>query len=82
MTVTPFGNTSRSETSKPPHSAQSSSGFGQGGNHAPLPGSGLSAVYVNAPPGGLQNPNTVYQHIHDLSSKRISTLEYLRKALV
>ena len=30
---------------------------------------------------GLQNnPNTLYQHIHDMSSKRISTLEYMRKA--
>lgn len=80
MTVTPFGNSSRSETGKPPSSGQSSSGFSQGGNYAPLPGSGLSAGYVNAPPGSLQNPNVVYQHIQDLSSKRISTLEYLRKA--
>lgn len=30
---------------------------------------------------GLQNnPNTMYQHIHDMSSKRIATLEYMRKA--
>lgn len=80
MTVTPFGNSSRSEPGKPPNSAQSSSGFGQGGNPAPLPASGLSAGYVNAPPGSLQHPNNVYQYIQDVSSKRISTLEYLRKA--
>ena len=26
------------------------------------------------------NPNTIFQHIHELASKRISTLDYLRKA--
>ncbi|OAL47132.1 hypothetical protein IQ07DRAFT_682619 [Pyrenochaeta sp. DS3sAY3a] len=26
------------------------------------------------------NPNIIFQHIHDLASKRISTLDYLRKA--
>ncbi|KAJ4329533.1 hypothetical protein N0V95_010201, partial [Ascochyta clinopodiicola] len=26
------------------------------------------------------NPNLVFQHIHELASKRISTLDYLRKA--
>lgn len=26
------------------------------------------------------NPNTIYQHIHDMSSKRIATLDYMRKA--
>ena len=29
--------------------------------------------------GVSQNPNTVYQQIHEVSSKRISTLDYLRK---
>jgi hypothetical protein len=28
----------------------------------------------------LNNPNTLYQHIHDMSSKRIATLDYMRKA--
>ena len=80
MTVTPFGNNYRSENGKASSTSQSTSGFGQGGNAAPLPGSGLSAGYANAPPGSLQNPHTVYQHIQEMSSKRISTLEYLRKA--
>jgi hypothetical protein len=26
------------------------------------------------------NPNTLYQHIHDMSSKRVATLDYMRKA--
>ena len=30
--------------------------------------------------GGAQNPYVVFQHIHDVASKRISTLDYLRKA--
>ncbi|KAG8528019.1 uncharacterized protein KY384_006935 [Bacidia gigantensis] len=37
----------------------------------------------NLPPVALgmsQNPNTVFQQIHEMSSKRISTLDYLRKA--
>jgi hypothetical protein len=37
-----------------------------------------------APPvvTGNQNPNAIYQHIHDMASKRISTLDYMRKASV
>jgi hypothetical protein len=31
---------------------------------------------------GNQNPNAIYQHIHDMASKRISTLDYMRKASV
>ena len=30
--------------------------------------------------GGAQNPYIVYQTIQDIASKRISTLDYLRKA--
>ncbi|KAF1993747.1 hypothetical protein P154DRAFT_625193 [Amniculicola lignicola CBS 123094] len=33
-----------------------------------------------APVGGGVNPNAIFQHIHELASKRISTLDYLRKA--
>lgn len=29
---------------------------------------------------GPQSASAIYQHIHDMSSKRISTLDYLRKA--
>lgn len=31
---------------------------------------------------GPQSASAIYQHIHDMASKRISTLDYLRKALV
>lgn len=80
MIVTPFTNGIRPENGKPPGSSQSNSTFGQGSVLAPPPGSGLSAGHSSAPPGNLQNPSAVYHHIHELSAKRISTLEYLRKA--
>lgn len=80
MIVTPFANSFRPETGKPPGSSQGNSTFAQGGNVVPIPGSSLSAGYASAPPGGLHNPNTVYQHIQELSTKRIATLDYLRKA--
>ncbi|KAF2127145.1 hypothetical protein P153DRAFT_344505 [Dothidotthia symphoricarpi CBS 119687] len=31
-------------------------------------------------PNGAANPNIIFQHIHETASKRISTLDYLRKA--
>ena len=30
--------------------------------------------------GGTQNPTSVYEHIHQMVSKRISTMDYLKKA--
>lgn len=80
MMATPFGSSFWSESGKPPNISQSSSGFGQGGSSAPLTGAGLSASHAFAPPGNVQNPNAVYQHIQDISAKRISTLAYLKKA--
>lgn len=40
---------------------------------------GATPIVPNIPNGAL-NPQTVYQHILDTCSKRISTLDYLRKA--
>ena len=37
---------------------------------------------VSASAGNTQNPTSIYQHIHELSAKRVSTLDYLRKACV
>lgn len=37
-------------------------------------------VYNPAVAVASSNPNTLYQHIHDMSSKRIATLDYMRKA--
>ncbi len=78
MLAAPFGQHGKKDSSggKPPSTAQSNQSFGHDASgHAPaLPPvpSGLT--------GGLQNPNITYQHIHDMASKRISTLDYLRKA--
>lgn len=80
MMATPFGSSFRPESSKSPNISLSNSGFGQTGGGAPLPGAGLSAGYTYVPPGNVQNPNAVYQHIQDISAKRISTLAYLKKA--
>jgi len=38
------------------------------------------AAPIQVPIGA--NPNIIFQHIHELASKRISTLDYLRKACV
>ncbi|MCJ1389231.1 hypothetical protein MMC18_002087 [Xylographa bjoerkii] len=35
---------------------------------------------ISASAGNMQNPTSIYQHIHELSAKRVSTLDYLRKA--
>jgi hypothetical protein len=41
--------------------------------------SNLGPAAPVAMPSGA-NPNVIFQHIHELASKRISTLDYLRKA--
>lgn len=76
MATTAFANGLRPEYGKPPGTSQSSVSFGQGGNNASLSTPSLP----QASTGGVQNPGIVYQQIHDVSSKRISTLDYLRKA--
>ena len=75
MIVTPFANSLRPENSKPSQAA----------NTSPLPNSAVSISYAPTPhapttTGNTQTPSTVYQQIQEISSKRISTLDYLRKA--
>lgn len=50
-------------------------------------GGGYESVHGNAPPVtsgggpfGPQSASAIYQQIHDMAAKRISTLDYLRKA--
>lgn len=75
MTMAPFAPSLRSDqSSKAPSTSQSNVSFGQGGGTA----SGPPPSLPNAP-GSTHNPHTVYQHIQDMASKRISTLGYLRK---
>lgn len=61
----------RMDTGRNASTSQSNANFGQGG--------GLSIPIPNIPIGTSPNPGAVYQQIHDVASKRISTLEYLRK---
>jgi len=81
MIVAPFGNNlKRAETStsiKPPNSSYGNVDFGAG---VPLPSGNLPPPTLNGAGAGSQNPGVLYQHIHDMASKRISTLDYLRKA--
>ncbi|KAF2202464.1 hypothetical protein GQ43DRAFT_413668 [Delitschia confertaspora ATCC 74209] len=41
---------------------------------------GLAAAAPIQVGGGAGNPHMIFQHIHEMASKRISTLDYLRKA--
>ena len=70
MIVTPLANSLRPENGKPSQAA----------NISPVPSSGVSTSYGPTPAGNTQTPSTVYQQIQEISSKRISTLGYLRKA--
>jgi hypothetical protein len=80
---TPFGNG--------PKKTQTSVDMGVSGGSITKDDDGQSAANgannagLNpAPPlsGGSQNPIAIYQHIHEMANKRISTLDYLRKAYV
>lgn len=78
MAGTAFANGLRPEYGKPPSTSQSNVSFGQGGNNVSLPAPSLPPASASV--GGMQNPSIVYQQVHDVSTKRISTLDYLRKA--
>ena len=75
-TASGFANGFRVEFNKPPSTSQSNVSFGQGANNAAMSAPSLPP----ASSGGMQNPSIVYQQIHDVCSKRISTLGYLRKS--
>ncbi|KAL8727396.1 MAG: hypothetical protein Q9166_006068 [cf. Caloplaca sp. 2 TL-2023] len=76
MTTASFATESRPSTGKP-GTSQSNVSFGQGGNSVPLPPPSVPQTLAT---GSTHNPHTVYQYIQDMASKRISTLDYLRKA--
>lgn len=78
MTVTQFTPSKHhSDYAKPPGTAHSTKSFGQGGENGHIP---TPAVPTYIPPASGHNPAMVFQNIQDMSSKRISTLDYLRKA--
>lgn len=80
MVVTPFTTTHRRDTGNslnklqaaiPTNSDYISAAVNKGG--VPLPATLASA-------SGIQTPSVLYQHIHEMANKRISTLDYFRKA--
>lgn len=78
MIVAPFGNNLRKDADpgKPPGTSHPAFSLGQSGGGASLAPPNIPSSSI----GGPQNPNVIYQHIHDIAPKRISTLDYLRKA--
>lgn len=76
MIVAPFGNNHKKDTTQSKNAgvSYSNNDYGQGVNGGPSAVSGTV--------GSSQNPNILYQHIHEMASKRMSTLDYLRKACV
>ena len=75
-TAPSFANGFRPELSKLPSTSQSNVSFGQGGNNATMPTPSLPPASST----GGTNPSIVFQQIQDVASKRISTLDYLRRA--
>lgn len=73
MTVASFGTKKASDPARPAPPLHSHSDYGQ----ITAASSGHVQAGGNA---GVQNPIAIFQHIQDLSAKRISTLDYLRKA--
>jgi hypothetical protein len=59
-------------SARPIGTSHSNVGFGQG--------SAMLAPPATVPLPSGPNPMAVFQHVHDMASKRISTLDYLRKA--
>lgn len=43
---------------------------------------GIPSVSSGGGPFGLQSASAIYQQIHEMAAKRVSTLDYLRKAWV
>ena len=78
MLVAPFGTKSRGDDMGKPSSSAYASSFAYTQNGAAMG----PPVTMSSATSSNQNPNLVYQHIHDTASKRISTLDYLRKASV
>ncbi|KAH0552961.1 hypothetical protein GP486_006840 [Trichoglossum hirsutum] len=67
-----FGAHKTPEPGKPPGTSHSNTGFSASGAGPTVP--------IVSTANGLASPHVVYQHIHEMASKRISTLDYLRKA--
>lgn len=79
MIVASFGSNHKRDTPAPLN--KGASAVPQNGEQTFNGSMGGDASYsVQAHVSGSQNPKILYQHIHDMASKRISTLDYFRKA--
>ncbi|TKA75783.1 hypothetical protein B0A49_03290 [Cryomyces minteri] len=75
MPAAAFGhNLRRLDTSEAGKTQNTSNGQGGATLSPPLPNPPLQAI------AGANNPRALHQHINDTASKRIATLDYLRKA--
>ena len=79
MSVALFAGNHRRDN--PASSSKSAGIVPQNGEHKQLTGAGVDVSHptpTHVPVN--QNSDTLFQHIHEMASKRISTLDYLRKA--
>ena len=76
MATIPPSNGTRKETDQrvPLNVSDAMMDYGYGVNN--VGNAGPISAFTSPP----QNPTTIYQHIQEMSAKRISTLDYLRKA--
>jgi hypothetical protein len=81
VTSAPFANGVKREPTSNLSKSMSAPPMGDDMNFATGP-QGLPPTPAPPVVMGTQNPNAIYQHIHDMASKRISTLDYIRKAFV
>ena len=77
---TPFGRARFPSNSSEPQPGLRRQDTGTyGGNNMSYNATGLGPAAPIPLPTGV-NPNIIFQHIQEMASKRISTLDYLRKA--
>jgi hypothetical protein len=81
MASAPFANSIKREPTSNLSKATSASPIGENMNFATT-AQGLPPTAIPPVAIGNQNPKAIYQHIHEMASKRISTLDYMRKASV
>ena len=79
--IAPFTNGVKREPTSNLSKSMTASPIGEDVNFTTGP-QGLPPAPATLVAMGSQNPNAIYQHIHEMASKRISTLDYLRKAYV
>ncbi|KAK5729474.1 hypothetical protein LTR17_011894 [Elasticomyces elasticus] len=70
----------RTAPDRPSISSQASFARDLSGIHGAGNGAPLQPITSTATTTGSQNPNSLYQSIHEISAKRMATVDYLRKS--